>query len=60
MVVSAAQGQLSPWSPPDGSREKQNGPCTQLSGDADIFVIFAVCVYVKLRLVVIMKTAPSV
>ena len=59
MVVSAAQASLSPWSPWTAlGRNRMDR--VQLSGDADIFVIFAVCVYVKLRLVVTAKTAPSV
>ena len=51
-------GQSSPWSPwmALGRSRMDRG---QLSGDADIFVIFAVCFCVKLRLVVTAKTAPS-
>lgn len=59
VVVSVAQASLSPWSPwmALGRSRMDHG---QLSGDADIFVIFAVCFYVKLRLAVTAKTAPSV
>ena len=58
-MVSAAEASPSHCSPrPALGRNRMDRG--QLSGDADIFVIFAVCFYMKLRLMVTAKTAPSV